>query len=47
VQVGIGARQYREKTFAMYSRWSMQEAGMVPLTLDFSRRPVRASSRRC
>jgi alkanesulfonate monooxygenase SsuD/methylene tetrahydromethanopterin reductase-like flavin-dependent oxidoreductase (luciferase family) len=31
------ARQYLEKTFAMYSRWAMQEPGMVPLTLDFSR----------
>ncbi len=31
------ARQYLEKTFAMYSRWAMQERGMVPLTLDFSR----------
>jgi alkanesulfonate monooxygenase SsuD/methylene tetrahydromethanopterin reductase-like flavin-dependent oxidoreductase (luciferase family) len=31
------ARQYLEKTFAMYSRWSMQEDTMVPLTLDFSR----------
>ena len=31
------ARQYLEKTFAMYSGWSMQEDTMVPLTLDFSR----------
>src|SRR5713226_6384232 len=31
------ARQYLEKTFAMYSRWAMQEPGMVPLTLDFAR----------
>jgi alkanesulfonate monooxygenase SsuD/methylene tetrahydromethanopterin reductase-like flavin-dependent oxidoreductase (luciferase family) len=31
------ARQYLEKTFAMYSHWAMQERGMVPLTLDFSR----------
>ena len=31
------ARQYLEKTFAMYSRWAMQERGMVPLMLDFSR----------
>ena len=31
------ARQYLEKTFAMYSRWAMQEDSMVPLTLDFSR----------
>jgi alkanesulfonate monooxygenase SsuD/methylene tetrahydromethanopterin reductase-like flavin-dependent oxidoreductase (luciferase family) len=31
------ARQYLEKTFAMYSGWSMQEKSMVPLTLDFSR----------
>jgi alkanesulfonate monooxygenase SsuD/methylene tetrahydromethanopterin reductase-like flavin-dependent oxidoreductase (luciferase family) len=31
------ARQYLEKTFAMYSRWSMQEQGMAPLTLDFTR----------
>ncbi|MCA1645479.1 MAG: hypothetical protein LC797_08440 [Chloroflexi bacterium] len=31
------ARQYLEKTFAMYSRWAMQEDTMVPLTLDFSR----------
>jgi alkanesulfonate monooxygenase SsuD/methylene tetrahydromethanopterin reductase-like flavin-dependent oxidoreductase (luciferase family) len=33
----LRARQYLEKTFAMYSRWAMQEPGMVPLTLDFSR----------
>jgi alkanesulfonate monooxygenase SsuD/methylene tetrahydromethanopterin reductase-like flavin-dependent oxidoreductase (luciferase family) len=31
------ARQYLDKTFAMYSRWSMQEDTMVSLTLDFSR----------
>ena len=31
------ARNYLEKTFAMYSRWAMQEPGMVSLTLDFSR----------
>jgi alkanesulfonate monooxygenase SsuD/methylene tetrahydromethanopterin reductase-like flavin-dependent oxidoreductase (luciferase family) len=31
------ARHYLEKTFAMYSRWAMQEPGMVPLTLDFDR----------
>jgi alkanesulfonate monooxygenase SsuD/methylene tetrahydromethanopterin reductase-like flavin-dependent oxidoreductase (luciferase family) len=31
------ARQYLEKTFAMYSRWSMQEQSMAPLTLDFAR----------
>jgi alkanesulfonate monooxygenase SsuD/methylene tetrahydromethanopterin reductase-like flavin-dependent oxidoreductase (luciferase family) len=31
------ARHYLEKTFAMYSRWAMQEDSMVPLTLDFSR----------
>jgi alkanesulfonate monooxygenase SsuD/methylene tetrahydromethanopterin reductase-like flavin-dependent oxidoreductase (luciferase family) len=31
------AQAYLEKTFAMYSRWSMQEDTMVPLSLDFSR----------
>jgi alkanesulfonate monooxygenase SsuD/methylene tetrahydromethanopterin reductase-like flavin-dependent oxidoreductase (luciferase family) len=31
------ARQYLEKTFAMYTRWSMQEETMAPLALDFSR----------
>jgi len=28
------ARQYLDKTFAMYDTWRMQEAGMVPLQLD-------------
>jgi alkanesulfonate monooxygenase SsuD/methylene tetrahydromethanopterin reductase-like flavin-dependent oxidoreductase (luciferase family) len=28
------ARQYLEKTFAMYKTWQMQEAGMVPLQLE-------------
>jgi alkanesulfonate monooxygenase SsuD/methylene tetrahydromethanopterin reductase-like flavin-dependent oxidoreductase (luciferase family) len=31
------ARRYLERTFAMYSAWSMQEATMVPLRLDFER----------
>ena len=31
------ARQYLERTFAMYSAWSMQEETMVPLQLDFER----------
>jgi alkanesulfonate monooxygenase SsuD/methylene tetrahydromethanopterin reductase-like flavin-dependent oxidoreductase (luciferase family) len=31
------ARQYLERTFAMYSAWSMQEETMVPLQLDFAR----------
>jgi alkanesulfonate monooxygenase SsuD/methylene tetrahydromethanopterin reductase-like flavin-dependent oxidoreductase (luciferase family) len=31
------ARQYLEKTFAMYTRWSMQEDSVVPLVLDFTR----------
>jgi alkanesulfonate monooxygenase SsuD/methylene tetrahydromethanopterin reductase-like flavin-dependent oxidoreductase (luciferase family) len=31
------ARQYLEKTFAMYTRWSMQEDTMASLVLDFSR----------
>jgi alkanesulfonate monooxygenase SsuD/methylene tetrahydromethanopterin reductase-like flavin-dependent oxidoreductase (luciferase family) len=31
------ARQYLEKTFAMYTRWSMQEDTMAPLALDFGR----------
>jgi alkanesulfonate monooxygenase SsuD/methylene tetrahydromethanopterin reductase-like flavin-dependent oxidoreductase (luciferase family) len=31
------AQQYLEKTFAMYTRWSMQEDTMAPLALDFSR----------
>ena len=29
------AREYLEKTFAMYRRWEMQEATMVPLQLSF------------
>ena len=29
------AREYLEKTFAMYRRWEMQESTMVPLQLDF------------
>jgi alkanesulfonate monooxygenase SsuD/methylene tetrahydromethanopterin reductase-like flavin-dependent oxidoreductase (luciferase family) len=29
------ARQYLEKTFAMYRSWEMQEPGMVPLQLGF------------
>lgn len=28
------ARQYLDKTFAMYSTWQMQESSMVPLQLD-------------
>ena len=31
------AQQYLEKTFAMYTRWSMQEDTVVPLVLDSSR----------
>jgi alkanesulfonate monooxygenase SsuD/methylene tetrahydromethanopterin reductase-like flavin-dependent oxidoreductase (luciferase family) len=31
------AHQYLEKTFAMYTRWSMQEDSMARLVLDFSR----------
>jgi alkanesulfonate monooxygenase SsuD/methylene tetrahydromethanopterin reductase-like flavin-dependent oxidoreductase (luciferase family) len=31
------AHQYLERTFAMYSAWSMQEETMVPLQLDFER----------
>jgi alkanesulfonate monooxygenase SsuD/methylene tetrahydromethanopterin reductase-like flavin-dependent oxidoreductase (luciferase family) len=30
----IAAREYLEKTFAMYRRWQMQERGMVPLQLS-------------
>ncbi len=31
------ARAYLERTFAMYRTWSMQEATMVPLQLDFDK----------
>jgi alkanesulfonate monooxygenase SsuD/methylene tetrahydromethanopterin reductase-like flavin-dependent oxidoreductase (luciferase family) len=30
-----GAREYLERTFAMYRRWEMQETTMVPLQLGF------------